>query len=54
MVSLTEKLLAHSIRLPNYALGTNRLACPQCSHTRKKRTDPCLAVTINADGAEAL
>jgi twinkle protein len=54
MISLTEKLLACSIRLPSYAPGTRRVPCPQCSHTRKKRTDPCLAVTIDADGAEAL
>ena len=52
--SLTERLLAHSIRLPSYAPGTRRLPCPQCSHGRRKRNDPCLAVTINADSVEAV
>src|SRR5438270_1801516 len=52
--SLSERLLAHSIRLQSYAPGTRRLPCPRCSHNRKKQHDPCLAVTIDADGAHAV
>ena len=48
--SLSERLLAHSIRLKSYQPGTHRIPCPQCSHSRKKRTEPCLAVTIDSDG----
>lgn len=39
------------IHLRNYAAGSQKVQCPQCSHTRKNRRDPCLSVTIEADGA---
>ncbi|WP_431861423.1 DnaB-like helicase C-terminal domain-containing protein [Azospirillum sp.] len=30
--------------------GDNYTTCPQCSHTRKKKTDPCLSVTLDDNG----
>jgi twinkle protein len=41
------------IRLRSYAPGNHTTICPFCSHTRKKKTDPCLSVKIDAKGAVA-
>ena len=54
MVSLTEKLLEAGIRLPSYAPGTRKVTCPQCSHTRHNKTEPCLSVTVDDDGESAV
>lgn len=35
------------IALPVGAIGETRTTCPQCSHTRKKPRDPCLAVNVD-------
>ena len=37
------------IALTSYAPGSYKTRCPKCSHARKKKRDPCLSVTIEAD-----
>jgi twinkle protein len=44
-----EFLAAEKIRLRDYRTGSYKTTCPMCSHTRKKKTDPCLSVTIAGD-----
>ena len=45
-----EKLLDNNIRLRTYNIGDHKTTCPQCSHTRKNKTDQCLSVTLKDDG----
>jgi twinkle protein len=52
--TLTEKLLTVGIRLPSYAPGSRKVTCPQCSHTRKHKSDPCLSVTVDDDAETAV
>jgi len=50
MTTVRELLNERGIRLNAYRAGADvKTLCPQCSHTRKKKTDPCLSVTIDAD-----
>ena len=51
MATLAERLLEHGIRPRSYAIGNHKLLCPKCSHTRKNKSDPCLSLTIEDDGA---
>src|SRR5437763_280251 len=51
MATLAERLLEHGIRPRSYAVGNHKLLCPQCSHARKNKSDPCLSLTIEEDGA---
>jgi len=51
MAGLAERLLEHGIRPPRYTGGNQKLVCPQCSHTRRKRSDACLSLTIDGDRA---
>jgi twinkle protein len=51
MTTLAERLLEHGIRPRSYAPGNHKELCPQCSHTRKNKSDPCLSLTIEDDGA---
>jgi twinkle protein len=51
MATLADKLRERGIRLQRHELGDQKALCPQCSHTRKKKTDPCLSVTVDAEGA---
>lgn len=30
-------------------LGSNRIRCPECSHTRRKKTERCMSVTVYDD-----
>ena len=50
MAPLSEQLLAHGIRLRSYKAGDHRTTCPQCSASRRKKSDPCLSVTVADDG----
>ena len=52
MKTVTESLLEKGITLKNYGSGQHRTTCPNCSATRKNKTDPCLSVTI--DGGTAV
>jgi len=45
-----EKLLDKNIRLKSYAVGDYKTTCPECSHTRRNKTDQCLSVSIKDDG----
>lgn len=47
---MREALLEHGIRLRNYGIGGHKSLCPQCSHLRKNKREPCLSVTIEPDG----
>jgi twinkle protein len=50
MSNVRELLIERGIRLNAYRAGSDvKTLCPQCSHTRKKKTDPCLSVTIDPD-----
>jgi twinkle protein len=51
MAILAELLLEHGIRLRAYGEGNQKIPCPDCSHTRRKRNEPCLSVTIERDRA---
>ena len=35
------------IDIRNVKGSQGKTLCPKCSHTRKKKTDPCLSVNIN-------
>ena len=35
----------------NRGHGSYRTTCPECSHTRRNKTQPCLSVTIDEAGA---
>lgn len=50
-MSTRDALSEQGIRLRNFASGGHKTLCPKCSHTRTKKTDPCLSVTIGDDGA---
>ena len=39
----------YQITLPSYELGNYKKICPKCSHTRKKKHDECLSVTVEID-----
>jgi twinkle protein len=43
---LKDKLDIHGINLRNTNPGNHKTVCPECSHTRKSKTDPCLSVAI--------
>lgn len=47
---MTEKLRALSIRA-RHRDGEQRTLCPRCSHLRKKKNDPCLALKIEGPNA---
>jgi len=51
MTLIAELLLEHGIRPKDYLDGDQKLICPQCSHRRKDRRDPCLSLTIDRYGA---
>jgi twinkle protein len=50
MRDLGAALQKEGIQLRKHDVGDHRTTCPQCSHTRRKKTDPCLSVTIDPDG----
>jgi len=48
---LAERLAAQGILLPSYGMGSRKVKCPHCSAQRRNKSDPCLSVTIDDDGA---
>jgi twinkle protein len=46
MSNMIDDLIGEGIRLKSYSTGTHKTTCPKCSHTRKKKNDPCLYVNI--------
>ncbi len=51
MFDAASGLTENGIRLRDYRVGNQKTICPNCSHTRRKKTDQCLSVTIEADGS---
>ncbi len=51
MADLQQKLSGVGVQLRHWRPGNHKTLCPQCSHLRKKRKDPCLSVTIQTDRA---
>ena len=49
-MSLQHTINALGINLTSYGVGEHQTTCPQCSHTRKKKTDKCLSVKIDDQG----
>jgi len=47
--TLIEKAQEQGIFLNNYNEGDYRTRCPDCSPHRKKKSDPCLSVTVSYD-----
>lgn len=45
-MSKAQQLMAMGIPLKKFS-GTTKTICPKCSHTRKKKTDPCLSVDVD-------
>lgn len=55
MMTILDALLSVAptpIRLRSTRAGDHKSTCPQCSHNRKKKADPCLSVTITEEGAD--
>lgn len=50
MTRISEDLSAARITMRSHGQGEHRATCPKCSHQRKKKTERCLAVLIDADG----
>jgi twinkle protein len=50
MFDASTGLAEHGIRLRDARAGNHKVICPNCSHSRRKKNDPCLSVTIEADG----
>src|SRR5271156_6170330 len=52
MSDIARKLQDEGIRLQGgVRQGNHKSLCPKCSHTRRKKTDPCLSITIDGNGA---
>jgi twinkle protein len=45
-MSKAQQLMSLGIPLKKFS-GTTKTICPKCSHTRKKKTDPCLSVDVD-------
>ena len=45
-----QELTERGIALKNFAVGDHKSICPECSHTRRNKTDQCLSITIEPDG----
>lgn len=50
MFDASTGLAEHGIRIRNATVGNHKTVCPNCSHLRRKKGDPCLSVTVEADG----
>ena len=46
---MTE-LAEQGIKLNTNQIGNHKTTCPKCSHTRKKKSDPCLSVKLDTHG----
>ena len=50
VIDLAAKLADHGIRPKSFREGDHKLRCPQCSDTRKNKSDPCLSLKIDTEG----
>jgi len=39
------------INVANLRIGNNKIKCPECSHTRRNKSDTCLSVTVETDNS---
>lgn len=46
-----DQLAEQGIRPQRYGQGSHKTTCPKCSANRKKKTAPCLSVTVEAEAA---
>ena len=51
MLDTQRALAEQGIRLRSVTAGSHKTTCPRCSDSRRKKTDPCLSVTVEPDGA---
>lgn len=51
MSEFLDDLRREGIRLRSWQDGNHKTICPRCSASRKKKTDPCLSVTVEHDRA---
>src|SRR3712207_3403311 len=49
-MAANDILTANGIHLRSHATGDHKATCPRCSQDRRKRSDPCLSVKVEADG----
>ena len=50
MTDVIGALGEQGIRLRSASAGTHKTTCPNCSHQRRKQTEPCLSVTVDPEG----
>lgn len=50
MADVRSALSEHGIRIRDDKTGSHKTTCPNCSSSRRKKADPCLSVTVEADG----
>lgn len=50
-MNLPDALREHRIFPKDFGEGDQKLLCPECSSTRKNKSDPCLSLTIDDTGA---
>ena len=48
---IRDELSTRGIALKNFSEGNHKALCPKCSSARRNKTDLCLSVTIETDGA---
>lgn len=51
MTDVFAALAEHNIRIRSTSVGSHKTTCPACSSSRRKKSDPCLSVTVKADGS---
>src|SRR3712207_3402766 len=49
-MAANDILTANGIHLRSHATGDHQATCPRCSQDRRKRSDHCLSVKVEADG----
>jgi hypothetical protein len=52
MKTASEILREYRIITQSSAIGRYYAVCPECSHKRRKKKDPCLGVTITSEGVK--
>ncbi len=51
-MSFWDELAEQGFSVQNLQEGQNKTTCPQCSPQRKNKSDPCLSMSIDHDGAQ--
>jgi twinkle protein len=50
-MTIAERLAEHGISPKSLGQGDQKLICPRCSHQRRNKSDPCLSLKIDEQGA---